>query len=550
MEIVNQEEFLNTLENLKKEQPDVYANRNSNNYIDIEKAKNIIKLVIRNEKLNKFLISGFLERYVEYIYKNRELINNLPESQDNRVNQFVDEFHIRMSTESFKKILGRIVIDDIHLDEESIEESCKTYEKFINNTDLYYHISKKFLEDYATFVYFNRYQIRKLLSKDLNKVKMDSDGNYILDDDDFIEKVNCDGGHNSPLWICINIDGDSQEEKKKFSKQKLDMRLRRLADFPESLADIRTERQEEKITRKQAEEEVSEDVKIVETHNIKNDIVVKNLLPDNERETALIAEEIARQLRLPVAQYYPARYIGTRYTKEEAEKRVKLGEEEAEKDLIFMPENIVLTPNFLEKGEELITGDRIAKYEMDISVVPKLIREYLKKDGVPDSKIEELISDYRTVMAFNCFINHRDCHNGNWGFIKKADGDYKISHIFDLEGCLDENTKQIRAIYIGDVFSGTGENIDESLLQELFKDKRCREKMQQIFYLDMDKVFMNIFISKGITIPKKKQVDVIRVISREKQIFAETMRKLALQESEKERGQAIENVEEQDIFRS
>lgn len=251
------------------------------------------------------------------------------------------------------------------------------------------------------------------------------------------------------------------------------------------------------------------------------------MLPENERETALIAEEIARELGLPVAQYYPAKYVGTMYTKEAAQKRLESEGENPEKDLVYLTDRIVLTPNFLEEGEELITGDRIAKYEMDVSVVPNLIRNYLRKDGVPEGKIESLISDYRVIMAFNCFINHRDCHNGNWGFIKNANGEYKISHIFDLEGSLDENTNYIRAIHIGDVFSVTGENIDESILMNLFQDNKCKEKMQEIFSLNLNKVFMNINILKGITIPKKKQVDVIRIISKEKQIFEEVFRKIS-----------------------
>ena len=266
---------------------------------------------------------------------------------------------------------------------------------------------------------------------------------------------------------------------------------------------------------------VKEEVSYVPNKNIKNDIVVKNMLPENQRETALIAEEIARELGMPVAQYYPARYVGTMYAKEQAEKRCEKDGKIPEKDLVYMTERIVLTPNFLEEGEELITGDRIAKYEMDVSIVPDLIRNYLRKEGVVEEKIESLVSDYRTVMAFNCFINHRDCHNGNWGFIKKADGEYKISHIFDLEGCLDENINCIRAIYIGDEYSEPGKNIDYSLLMNLMEDEKCREKMKEIFLLDLNKVFANVNISKGISISKKKQVDVIRVIGKEKQIFDE-----------------------------
>ena len=51
----------------------------------------------------------------------------------------------------------------------------------------------------------------------------------------------------------------------------------------------------------------------------------------------------------------------------------------------------MITPNFLEDGEELITGDRILGIEMDISQTPELIRKYLANKGVNQSKIEKII---------------------------------------------------------------------------------------------------------------------------------------------------------------
>ena len=532
MEVLSQEDFLSTLDKLKKTHPDVYNNKRSRYYIDMEKAKSIIKLVLKNDRLNKFLISGFFEKYVAFIYKNKDEIMKVPEEEPDD-----DSFYVRMPVDSFRRILSRIVIDDVHLSDDEVEKGCKAYVEFLKRKSLYSNISTKLLEEYTLFVYRNRYAIRKLVSKELNHVKMDREGNYILHDEDFVGKINCDGGHNSPLWICINIAdaGKSGKHKKgqgepaeRKVKEFIDERITRIKEFPDRITDIIVKREEERVIKhnNSMSSPVKEEVSYVPNKNIKNDIVVKNMLPENQRETALIAEEIARELGLPVAQYYPARYVGTMYTKEQAEKRREENGENLEKDLVYMTERIVLTPNFLEEGEELITGDRIAKYEMDVSVVPELIRNYLRKEGVVEEKIESLVSDYRIIMAFNCFINHRDCHNGNWGFIKKADGEYKISHIFDLEGSLDENVNCIRAIYIGDEYSEPGKNIDYSLLMNLMEDEKCREKMKEIFLLDLNKVFANVNISKGISISKKKQVDVISVIGREKQIFDEVYRNI------------------------
>ena len=323
-----------------------------------------------------------------------------------------------------------------------------------------------------------------MLDKDIPKIKKDKDGNYLLKDGDFIAKANLDGGKNSPLWICTI-----------------------------------------------APNKISENEDGIRQSPMCN-IVVKNLFDENERETALIAEEIARQLGLPVAQYYPAIYMGKEYSKEEVKKKNSIltqSQSTLTKDVnsqSFVTHRVVLTPSFLKEGEELITGDRIAGYDMDVSTVPDKIRDFFEKRGVEKEKIEKLITDYRVVMAYNCLINHRDCHNGNWGYIKDKNGKYKISHIFDLEGSLDENELDIRAIYVGDIYSGTGENIDAALLKELLKDEACRDRVRSFLRLNIEMVFNNVFLSKGIVIPKKKKDAVRKIIMQEKDIIRESIMKI------------------------
>lgn len=532
MELINQEKFLEILNQLKNTNQEVFNNEKSKEYIDLEKAKSIIKVVLKNEKLNEFLISGFLEKYVEYVYRNKDDIENstLNIKDDNITEK---KYNIELTAEQFKKIISKIVIDDIHLNDNEVENACNIYEKLKEDKELNGTISYGIVEEYATFIYYNRYQIRKLVSKDLPKIRKDNEGNYILDDSDFIEKVNSDGGHNSPLWICIDKSENEEIDKAKVGpKSFIKEPIKFLGNLPEYFKESKIEKQEEKELRKQIQESNKEYNEVIKDEIIKNDIVVKNLLKENERETALIAEEIARQLRFPVAQYYPAKYIGKEYSKEAADERQKREDPQSTKDPLYVTERIVLTPNFLEEGEELITGDRIAHYEMDICEVPKLIREYFVKEGLDDDKIEDLITDYRVVMAYNCFINHRDCHNGNWGYIKKANGEYKISHIFDLEGSLDENINEIRAINVGDNYSAPNNNIDESIFIELFKDKKCRERVRGFFNLNLAKVFRNVSISKGITISKAKQSKVTKVIQKEKDILTKVLMNIQKKENE------------------
>lgn len=540
MTLLDEKNFVKILEHEKNTEPDVYANKQSREYIDIEKAKSIIKLLLKNEKLNEFLISGFLEKYVEYVYKNKEQIESIPINKDN-IGIDQNEYSFDFSDEDFRKMISKITIDEKHLPDEEIQAGCDAYKALKERRNLHDMITKKFLNKYALFVYHNRYQIRKLVSKDLCNIKIDNYGNYILNDNDFLEKINNDGGHNSPLWICINISQVKNDKGEKNFKDILERRINRIINLPENIANIIVDKEEDKILKQQFEEQSEDGVKVVKNDKIQNDIVVKNMLPENERETALIAEEIARQLGLSVAQYYPAKYIGSKYSKEMAQKNQQENGLDKNKELVYMTPNIVLTPNFLESEEELITGDRIAKYEMDISKVPDLIRKFLRKDGVSNSKIEDLISDYRIIMAYNCFINHRDGHNGNWGFVKNKNGDYKIAPIFDLEGSLDENVNNIRAVYIGDIFSGMGVNIDKHLFMHLLQDKKCKEKVQYFFTLSMSKVFDNVSISKGITISDNKKQRVTRVIRKEQEILFKVLKQI--NKSKKKVKNKVRNLE-------
>lgn len=157
---------------------------------------------------------------------------------------------------------------------------------------------------------------------------------------------------------------------------------------------------------------------------------------------------------------------------------------------------------------------------MDVSKVPNLIREYLKKENVSGEKIEKLISDYRLIMVYNCFINHRDCHNGNWGYIKNKDGDFKIAHIFDLEGSLCENIHHIRAIYVGDYMD------DEHIYDELLQDDNVRKRANQFLYLNMRNVMNKVVVSKGVYVPFSKRNATYDLIENQKKVLEKAIIKI------------------------
>lgn len=449
-EFITEESFIKVLKAIK-------FNRESDSNINIKKGHDIINLVKKNKKFNEFLISKFIEDYVQYVCTHKTIIEqNITNNYRSDLNN--NEFYIKMSCDGFKNIASKITINGKHLSGEEINQAIESFKLLQSNDRLNNIISYKYIKDYVSYVYTNRYQIRKHLSKRINRLKKDKDGDYLIDDS-YIVRDNNDGGKNSPFWISIERD-DNENLK----------------------------------------------------GNITKDIVVKNMFKENEKETALIAEEIARELKLPVAQYYPAKYVGKKYGSKD--------KKSFNDNTPFVSDRIVITPNFLEDGEELITGDRIAGCEMDVSKVPNLIREYLKKEDVSDEKIEELISDYRLIMTYNCFINHRDCHNGNWGYTKNKDGKFKIAHIFDLEGSLCENIHNIRAIYVGDYMD------DEHIYNELLQDDNVRKKAKQFLYLNMRNVMNRVFISKGVYVPFPKRNATYNLIENQKKTLEKAIIKI------------------------
>lgn len=447
---ITEEGFVKVLQAIK-------FNRENDSNINIKKGFDIINLVRKNKKFNEFLISKFIEDYIKYVCTHKTVIEqNIANNYKSDLNN--NGFYIKMSCDSFKNMATKITIDGKHLSDEEIEQAIESFKLLQSNNRLNNIISYKYIKDYVSYVYTNRYQIRKHLSKRINRLKKDKDGDYLIDDS-YIVRDNNDGGKNSPFWISIEID-DNEELKGDITK----------------------------------------------------DIVVKNMFKENEKETALIAEEIARELQLPVAQYYPAKYVGKKYKSK--------CKREFNDNIPYISDRIVITPNFLEEGEELITGDRIAGLEMDVSKVPNLIREYLKKENVSGEKIEKLISDYRLIMVYNCFINHRDCHNGNWGYIKNKDGDFKIAHIFDLEGSLCENIHHIRAIYVGDYMD------DEHIYDELLQDDNVRKRANQFLYLNMRNVMNKVVVSKGVYVPFSKRNATYDLIENQKKVLEKAIIKI------------------------
>ena len=151
MTLLDEKNFVKILEHEKNTEPDVYANKQSREYIDIEKAKSIIKLLLKNEKLNEFLISGFLEKYVEYVYKNKEQIESIPINKDN-IGIDQNEYSFDFSDEDFRKMISKITIDEKHLPDEEIQAGCDAYKALKERRNLHDMITKKFLNKYALFV--------------------------------------------------------------------------------------------------------------------------------------------------------------------------------------------------------------------------------------------------------------------------------------------------------------------------------------------------------------------------------------------------------------
>lgn len=227
------------------------------------------------------------------------------------------------------------------------------------------------------------------------------------------------------------------------------------------------------------------------------EFLLKNILDENIVENTLIAEEIARQLDLPVAIYFPA--------KEKNQEKTK-----------------VLTLNFLEFNETLIEGNKICGNEMDIIKVEEKLREFLSNqpeisknnsDTVEYDK-KTIITNYKKFILYSILINHRDAHNGNWGLIKNIETEnYSYSPIYDLEGCLSENEYKIRAFNCNDKYD------DESILNYILEDEEVLKLAQQLDLLDMDSVYKKIYKQKRVQIPKKLREKNINIIQEQKNLI-------------------------------
>ena len=222
-------------------------------------------------------------------------------------------------------------------------------------------------------------------------------------------------------------------------------------------------------------------------------VLIKELDKNNDVNTTLISEEIARRAGYDVASYYPA---------------------------ILDGKKVVITPSFLKIEEnqagdnfveEIIQGKVISGSNMDVSENPKLIRDFFEKKDVSDDLLDELIEKYKSVMLFNIFINLRDGHNGNWGVIKGANNRYRFTPIFDLEGGLSENNFEIRPINI------KGNYDDSEMLDCLLEDEKIIKYAESLLRVDMDEVYASIEREKGVKIPEETRIENDKIINKGKQ---------------------------------
>lgn len=229
------------------------------------------------------------------------------------------------------------------------------------------------------------------------------------------------------------------------------------------------------------------------------EFLAKDLFTENITENTLIAEEIARQLNLPVAVYFPAK---------EKDKRK------------------ILTLNFLKPNEILVEGNKICKKEMDIIKVEEQLKEFLEKEQKGKNKYkvteidnessntEKIITNYKKFILYSILINHRDAHNGNWAVIKNAESEqYAFSRIYDLEGALCENIYKIRAFSCNDKFD------DDLVLDYILDDKEVLKLAQKIDYLNMDNVYKKVYERKRVQVSKELREKNNIVIQEQKQII-------------------------------
>ncbi len=219
-------------------------------------------------------------------------------------------------------------------------------------------------------------------------------------------------------------------------------------------------------------------------------VFIKNLCSMREGYSELVAQEIAKQMDIPAANY----------------------------DLVQMGGLLkIASINVLEKGEELLHGSDILQVlsVKDIDSICRCIRTKIRRDypNVSENEIQKIKEDFLKITIFDKIIGNWDRNPGNWGLIISPDnGQVRLSPEFDDNRALDLH----KFDYDKDMHLNGDHNI-QTLLEYCLKNFSNQEE----FLLFVQNCVQNVNIraackniqnEKNISIPKSEIIDMEFVV--------------------------------------
>lgn len=153
------------------------------------------------------------------------------------------------------------------------------------------------------------------------------------------------------------------------------------------------------------------------------------------RANNFIMPEIAKQFELEIAEYYNVIFEDG----EELHSRENHKSLVGKKELKIKPnQRYLLTPSFKKNNEKMIhLADVLPnEYELNAATIFRKIKQYLKKEKVVESDIDNVLKSFIKQCIFNKFIGFSDEHNYNTGILILTDETGKrarLSPCYDLD---------------------------------------------------------------------------------------------------------------------
>ena len=153
------------------------------------------------------------------------------------------------------------------------------------------------------------------------------------------------------------------------------------------------------------------------------------------RANNFIMPEIAKQFELETAEYYNVIFEEGKELHNKENYKSLAGK----KELKIKPnQRYLLTPSFKKNNEKMLHLADILpnEYELNSATIFRKIKQYLKKEKVVESDIDNVLKSFIKQSIFNKFIGFSDEHNYNTGILISTDETGKrarLSPCYDLD---------------------------------------------------------------------------------------------------------------------